>query len=90
MPVAIERGDTMPLNLRSPLQALWKAKAGDWDQAHELAQKAGNRDGDWVHAYLHREEGDMGNAYYWYKRAGRSMPDCSLEEEWGKIVDQLT
>ena len=80
----------MPRELDLPLQALWQAKAGQWDRAHELAQNAGNREGDWVHAHLHREEGDLGNANYWYSRAGRKMPDCSLEEEWNQIVDELS
>ena len=54
--------------------ALWCEARGDWARAHELAQRAANRDGDWVHAYLHRVEGDEGNAGYWYVRAGRQAP----------------
>jgi hypothetical protein len=56
------------------LHALWLEARGDWDAAHAAAQRGGDRDGDWVHAYLHRVEGDVGNAGYWYKRAGRKAP----------------
>lgn len=72
-----------------PLQALWHDLKGDWDRAHTVAQKADNRDGDWVHAYLHRKEGDLGNAGYWYARARRTMPSGSLDAEWTAIVDEL-
>jgi hypothetical protein len=78
-----------PSSLSLPLQALWWDGRGDWEQAHELAQKAGHRDGDWVHAYLHRKEGDRGNAHYWYTRAGRPLSQESLEEEWSAIVKAL-
>ena len=56
------------------LHALWLEAKGDWDGAHEAAQRDGDRAGDWVHAYLHRVEGDEGNAGYWYARAGRRAP----------------
>lgn len=71
-------------NLGLALQALWQDAQGNWDRAHELAQEARDRDGDWVHAYLHRKEGDEANAGYWYSRAGQRKPgkDVSLEEEW--------
>jgi hypothetical protein len=73
------------------LRALWWAAKGDWDRAHGYAQRQdGGRDCDKVHAYLHRQEGDMGNAGYWYRRAGRSVPVCTLEEEWrGLVVEML-
>lgn len=73
------------------LQALWWDARGDWERAHGLCQEAGSRDGDWVHAYLHRKEGDLGNAGYWYARAGKSMPSGSvtLEAEWAEIVAEL-
>ena len=71
------------------LQALLLDAAGDWKNAHKIAQKEYNSDGSWVHAYLHREEGDLGNASYWYNNAGKTMPDMSLEEEWEYIAMDL-
>lgn len=68
------------------LKALWYDAKGNWDQAHDIADGFGSRTGDWVHAYLHRKEGDQWNAGYWYRRAGKSMPDHSLEEEWQVIL----
>lgn len=80
-----------PAKLGLPLQALWHDARGDWERAHELCQRAKSRDGDWVHAYLHRKEGDPGNAGYWYARAGRPMPAATveLETEWAKLVATL-
>lgn len=80
-----------PVKLSLPLQALWHDARGDWEHAHEVCQRAKNRDGDWVHAYLHRKEGDRGNAGYWYARAGRSLPadNCTLESEWAALVEAL-
>jgi hypothetical protein len=71
------------------LQALWHDAKGDWQQAHEVAQEIHDADGSWVHAYLHRKEGDLGNAGYWYHRASRKMPQHSLESEWEEIVKEL-
>ena len=82
-----ELPDASALSL--PLQALWREARGDWDAAHELAQQAGSREGDWVHAYLHRKEGDIGNADYWYARAGRRRPDLTLEQEWEQVAAVL-
>ena len=82
---------TDPAKLSLPLQALWHDAQGDWARAHEVCQQAKNRDGDWVHAYLHRKEGDLSNAGYWYARAGRPMPEpaVTLEAEWSAVVDAL-
>ncbi len=80
---------TPPASLSRPLQVLWYAAKGDWDTAHDLTQDSDDRDVAWVHAYLHREEGDIPNAHYWYRRAGRAMPDQSLSEEWASIVEAL-
>lgn len=81
--------DTPP-DLPSPLlRALWYDARGDWKRAHEIAQDVPGADGAWVHAYLHREEGDEWNANYWYRRAGRKMPEQTLEEEWEAIVQEL-
>ena len=77
-------GDLSPL-----LAALWRDAKGDWGAAHRLAQDVEGADGAWVHAYLHRKEGDAGNAAYWYRRAGRPVARVSLEEEWEQIAAAL-
>lgn len=82
-------GDAPP-DLSDALRALWYDARGDWDQAHRIAQDVADPDGAWVHAYLHRKEGDIGNARYWYRRA--RQPDAttdSLEAEWSRIVTTL-
>ena len=73
-----------------PLAALWWAAKGDWSRAHAIVQDEAGVDAAWVHAYLHRKEGDRGNARYWYSRAGRTMPEVSLEQEWKDIVTVLS
>jgi hypothetical protein len=78
-----------PAGITSSLAALWYAGKGDWEQAHAIAQDTPTRDGSWVHAYLHRQEGDEWNARYWYNRAGRSMPALTLEQEWEQIVEAM-
>jgi hypothetical protein len=80
---------TPPSHLSPALQALWFDAKGDWDKAHELAQKDGEPAGDWVHAYLHRKEGDASNARYWYNRAGKPVCSSPLEEEWAAISEAL-
>ena len=83
---------TDPAKLSLPLQALWHDGRGNWDHAHDVCQQANSRDGDWVHAYLHRKEGDAGNAGYWYSRAGRTMPEpgVTLETEYAELVAALS
>jgi hypothetical protein len=71
------------------LAALWWEARGDWTKAHEIAQEIESPDGAWVHAYLHRKEGDQGNAGYWYRRAGRPHSRAALEAEWEEIARQL-
>jgi hypothetical protein len=71
------------------LRALWLAHRGEWEQAHALAQAEDSRDGAWVHAYLHRAEGDSSNANYWYRRAGRPAHKGELKDEWETIVAEL-
>jgi hypothetical protein len=78
-----------PEELSPALQALWLDSQGDWDGAHHLAQAGGGREGAWVHAYLHRKEGDAGNAAYWYSRAGCSSATGDLQAEWQEIVRAL-
>jgi hypothetical protein len=71
------------------LLALWWDAKGDWERAHEIAQDVEGADGAWVHAYLHRKEGDLGNAAYWYRRAGRAAGGGDLRVEWEGIVGEL-
>ena len=71
------------------LQALWYEAKGDWEKAHNLAQDVHTPDGSWIHAYLHRVEGDISNAQYWYHKANRKMPKVSLKEEWEDIANGL-
>ena len=79
-------GNTPPEGITNSLAAMWYDGKGDWEQAHNIAQDIPTREGSRVHAYLHRKEGDSWNANYWYNRAGESMPDQSLEEEWKEMV----
>jgi hypothetical protein len=79
-----------PPGLSGALAALWHDARGDWERAHECAQEDRGAYGAWVHAYLHRKEGDPGNAGYWYARAGRPAPaGLSLGEEWDAIAREL-
>lgn len=73
-------------------KALWLARAGRWHDSHDLCQDIPDPAGAWIHAYLHREEGDLGNASYWYHRAGKEMPaqSVTLDEEWGSIAAALS
>jgi hypothetical protein len=71
------------------LQALWFDATGNWEKAHQLAQENHSPLGSWIHAYLHRKEGDLSNARYWYHKAGRYLPDLSLETEWEEIAREL-
>jgi hypothetical protein len=75
--------------LSGALLALWWDARGEWDKAHEVAQEVEGRDGAWVHAYLHRKEGDLGNAGYWYRQAGRRVAAGDLEVEWEGIVGEM-
>jgi hypothetical protein len=78
-----------PAGLSAALRALWWQRKGDWEQAHEAAQSDEGSDAAWVHALLHREEGDLSNAGYWYRRANRDVCDDPLETEWEVIVTAL-
>ncbi len=81
--------DPPPAGLSRPLLALWHDRRGNWEEAHTLAQEAGGAEGAWVHAYLHRREGDELNAGYWYARAGRPAASGDLPEEWEQIARTL-
>jgi hypothetical protein len=80
------RNTQPPAGLNNLLQALWYDAKGDWNAAHQIAQETSTREGSWIHAFLHRKEGDLSNASYWYHQAGEVMPSNPLEEEWGSIV----
>lgn len=78
-----------PPGLSAALHALWFDARGDWAKAHEVAQADGSRESSWVHAYLHRKEGDEANASYWYSRARRPVAEGPLAAEWAAIVKEL-
>ena len=84
--IANERPDP---GLSETLTSLWWDNKGDWDTAHAIAQDIPTKQGSAVHAYLHREEGVIWNADYWYSRAGRMRPAISLEEEWTQLVHEM-
>ncbi|MBK1883466.1 hypothetical protein JIN85_13650 [Luteolibacter pohnpeiensis] len=83
---------TPPPGISPALRALWLARAGNWEAAHDLCQDIPGKTGSWIHAWLHREEGDQFNAEYWYGRAGKPVPPRTmpLAEEWMKIADALS
>jgi hypothetical protein len=78
-----------PPAVSAPLLALWHDAKGDWNAAHKCVDHAEDPDGMWVHAYLHRKEGELGNARYWYARAKRPPAEGALEEEWAAIAVAL-
>ena len=78
-----------PAKLSETLTSLWWDKKGDWDTAHSIAQDIPTVQGSAVHAYLHRKEGVLWNADYWYSRAGRKRPGIPLEEEWKRLVEEM-
>lgn len=78
-----------PSDLTLAIQALWWDAKGAWDKAHDRAQAEEGTPGAWVHAYLHRKEGDLSNAGYWYRRAGKPVASGSLQDEWEAILRAL-
>jgi hypothetical protein len=78
-----------PAGLAPLALAMWREAKGDWDVAHSLAQAQDDADGAWVHAYLHRVEGDLANAGYWYRRAGKPVSQAPLRDEWTTIAQAL-
>jgi hypothetical protein len=83
------KGESPPEELSVPLQALWHAAKGHWEAAHECAQGSDESEAAWVHAHLHREEGDHSNAAYWYRRAGKPVVSGSIEEERHALIAAL-
>lgn len=77
----------LPKGLALHLQALWYDGTGDWKTAHDLIDQLTDKAAAHVHAYLHRKEGDIWNADYWYNRAGKQKPQISLDEEWESLVE---
>jgi len=78
--------DNPPEQINGILKSLWHDAKGNWEKAHSIVQEIDNPDGSWVHAYLHRKEGDLSNAGYWYSRAGRKAAGGLLQDEWESIV----
>jgi len=78
-----------PDNIAGPLAGLWWAAKGDWDTSHKIVQDDESREAAWVHAYLHRVEGDLPNAGYWYRAAGKPVATGTLEAEWDAIAAAL-
>lgn len=78
-----------PTGLSDPLLSLWHEGTGYWDRSHQLIQDLEDTTAAWIHAYLHRKEGDNWNADYWYTKAGRKRPSLSLQQEWESIVSAL-
>ncbi len=77
---------TPPDGLTPALQALWWDAKGDWDKAHHCVDDESGKDAARIHAYLHRKEGDQGNAGYWYSTAGAAPFKGSLEAEWAELA----
>lgn len=78
----------LPADLPPHLKALWHDGNNDWKTAHDLIDQLNDAAAAHVHAYLHRKEGDIWNANYWYRRAGKTRPDVSLEQEWEELIRQ--
>lgn len=86
---SVAEGREPPASLSPALRALWLDRRGDWEAAHAVVQESEQPAAAWVHAYLHRKEGDDGNAGYWYVRAGKKPCQEALVTEWGRIAREL-
>ena len=82
-------GGAPPAETSVYLQSLWYDGKGDWERSHNIIQDVEDKTAARIHAYLHRKEGDIWNANYWYTKAGRRMPGYGLEREWEEIVKEL-
>ena len=80
---------TPPVNITVYLEALWHDAKGNWEKAHHIIQDIENKNAAWIHAYLHRKEGDIWNADYWYTRADKKRPNVSLGQEWENIAENF-
>jgi len=83
------KADGPPPGLTPALEALWWDAKGNWEKAHDSAQRDEGPDGSWVHGYLHRRQGDLSNAKYWYRRADRATGYGDLQREWESILAWL-
>lgn len=81
--------NTPPADSNIYLQSLWYDAKGDWDKAHTLIQDLTDKTAAWIHAFLHRREGDVFNANYWYTKAGKRMPGYALEQEWEELAKAM-
>jgi hypothetical protein len=81
--------DNPPVHFSAILKSLWYDAKGDWEKAHDQVDQLGGLDAAWVHAYLHRKEGDLWNADYWYARAKKTRPSSSLAAEWESLVEHF-
>ena len=88
---SVDGVEESPDGLASPVLALWLTKKGRWEDAHDVAQDIATPMGSWIHAHLHRIEGDLGNAGYWYSRAGKPRKSNAegLDDEWIEIAKEL-
>jgi hypothetical protein len=89
MNLAAFKSSAGPPNVSIPLRALWHEANGDWEKAHDLLQQDDSAASAWVHAYLHRKEGDISNAAYWYSRARKPVATDGFESEWDQIASSL-
>ncbi|MBW4616260.1 MAG: hypothetical protein KME21_23895 [Desmonostoc vinosum HA7617-LM4] len=85
----IEKQPSCLQTMPKAMQALWYDNKGDWHQAHEIVQNANDADSAWVHAYLHRQEGDLNNARYWYRRSHQPEFSGEFRQEWEQIASVL-
>lgn len=81
--------NSSPPEVSPLLQAMWYDGNGNWNKAHDIAQEINSREGSWIHAYLHRKEGDLSNAQYWYYKAKRIMHAHTLQQEWEELVQEF-
>jgi hypothetical protein len=88
-PDALRGAASLPAGLAAPLEALWHDARGDWATAHRVVMNAQSASAAWVHAYLHRKEGDLDNARYWYRKARKTEAAGPLEDEWTAIASAL-
>jgi hypothetical protein len=87
--IAASRDGPVPEGVTAPVEALWHVARGAWDTAHELVQDDSSRDAAWVHAHVHRVEGDLSNAAYWYGMAGQPVARDAIDAEWRRLVSVL-
>jgi hypothetical protein len=89
-PAELAAAPTLPTGLSPEAQALWHAKKGNWEQSHNIAQDIHTKHGSWIHALLHLIEGDVGNAHYWFAKAGKSaVKIAEIEELWQEIATEI-